>query len=237
MTDKYEILPPSRGAVPARRDNSAVVVSPPRVNPGGVIESILTRWEANRHARTIGAVAVRTRAETDLFEAQTQALNSYVKRQQAGYRLQELPEILNNDRARRRIERAEELRQVQHQFEVAEMHRQTEIARVEVVLVDAQQALRAQRDHGYTTYELGWKKKQCEILDVELNAAERRAILRQHLAELEQQHRAEQRGGSDARPNEDALDDALYEARAQLNASGLDTSRIDAAIERRKSPR
>src|SRR5271170_3771144 len=138
MTE-YEILPPSRGAVPARRENNAVVVSPPRVNPGGMIESTLTRWEANRHARTIGAIAERTRAETDLFNAQTQAVESYVKRQQAGYRLLELPEILSNDRARRRIERTEELRQVQHRYEVAEMHRQTEIARVEAVLVDAQQ--------------------------------------------------------------------------------------------------
>jgi hypothetical protein len=235
MTEKYEILPPSRGGVPARRDNNAAVAPPPRVNPGGMIESTLTRWEANRHARTIGAVAVRTRAEADLFEAQTQALNSYVKRQQAGYRLQELPEILGNDRARRRVERQEELRQVQHRYEVAEMHRQTEIARVDAVLVDAQQALRAQRDHGYATYELAFARKKCEMLDVELNAAERRAILRQHVAELDQANSAERVPGLGTGASDDMIDDALYEKRAQLNASGLDTSRIDAVIERRKS--
>jgi hypothetical protein len=234
---KYEILPPARGGVPARRENNSVAVSPPRVNPGGIIDSALTRWEANRHARTIGAVATRTRAEADLFDAQTQALNSYVKRQEAGFRLQELPEVLANDRARRRVQRAEELRQVQHQHEVSEMHRQTEIARVEAVLVDAQQALRAQREFGYTTYELGWKKKQCEMLDVELNAAERRAILRQHLSELERQDASERRSGSDSAAGADGVDDALYEARAQLNASGLDTGRIDAIIEQRKSSR
>jgi hypothetical protein len=148
--------------------------------------------------------------------------------------VRELPEILANDLARRRVDRAEELRRVQHQHELNETRRMTELAHAQVVLVDAQQALAAQRDYGYTTYELGWKKKQCEILDVELNAAERRAILRQHLAELEQQHGAEQRGGSHAAASDDALDDALYEARAQLNANGLDTSRIDAMIERRK---
>jgi hypothetical protein len=235
MTEKYEILPPSRGGAPVRRDNNVAVASRPRVNPGGIIESTLTRWEANRHSRTIGAVAARTRAEADLFDAQTQALASYGKRQEAAFRLRELPEILANDLARRRVDRAEDLRRVQHQHELSETRRMTELAQAQVVLVDAQQALAAQRDHGYTTYELGWKKKQCEILDVELNAAERRAILRQHLAELEQQHKAEQRGGSNAGESDDALDDALYEARAQLNASGLDTSRIDAVIERRKS--
>jgi len=234
---KYEILPPSRGGVPARRDTNSVSVTPPRVNPGGIIESTLTRWEANRHARTIGAVAARTRAEADLFEAQTQAMASYVKRQQAGYRLQELPEILGNDRARRRVERAEELRQGQHQHEVAEVHRQTEIARIEAVLVDAQQALKAQRDFGYTTYELAFKKKNCELLDVELSAAERRAILRQHIAELDQPRSSERATGLGSDVSDDLIDEALYEKRAQLNASGLDTSRIDAVIDQRKANR
>jgi len=200
-----------------------------------MIESTLTRWEANRHARTIGAIAERTRAETDLFNAQTQAVESYVKRQQAGYRLLELPEILSNDRARRRIERTEELRQVQHRYEVAEMHRQTEIARVEAVLVDAQQALKAQRDHGYATYELAFAKKKCEMLDVELNAAERRAILRQHIAELDQANSSDRLAGSGGDASNDAIDEALYEKRSQLNASGLDTSRIDTLIEQRRS--
>jgi hypothetical protein len=74
MSTKYEILPPSRAGALARRDNNSVVAAPPCVNPGNLIESTLTRWEANRHARTIGAVAARTRAEADLFEAQTQVL-------------------------------------------------------------------------------------------------------------------------------------------------------------------
>jgi hypothetical protein len=238
MTKKYEIIPPSRGGLPAtRNEDRGVTVTPPRINPGGIIESTLTRWEANRHSRTIGAVAARTRAEADLFDAQTQALASYGKRQEAAFRLRELPEILANDLARRRVDRAEELRKVQHQHELAETRRMTELAQAQVVLVDAQQALRAQRDFGYTTYELGWKKKQCEMLDVELNAAERRAILRQHLSELERQDASERRTGSDSAAGADDVDDALYEARAQLNASGLDTSRVDAIIEQRKSSR
>ena len=96
-------------------------------------------------------------------------------------------------------------------------------------MVDAQQQLKAQRDHGYTTYELAWKKKYCDLLDVELSTAERRAILRQHMAELEEP------AGGLIDQTDDAIDDALYEKRAQLNASGLDTSKIDAELDRRKS--
>jgi hypothetical protein len=207
-----------------------VTVSPPRIHPGGIIESTLTRWEAQRHARTIDAMAVRTRAEAGLFDAQAQVIDSYVKRQRAGHRLQELPEILANDRARRRIERADELRETQNNYELAELRRLGTIAHAETALVDAQQQLKAQRDHGYTTYELAWKKKYCDLLDVELSTAERRAILRQHMAELE-----EPVGGGLTDQTDNAIDDALYEKRAQLNASGLDTSKIDAELERRKT--
>jgi hypothetical protein len=228
---KPEILLPSRSApVVTRLGSNAVTVSPPRIHPGGIIESTLARWEAQRHARTIDAVAVRTRAEAGLFDAQSQVIASYVNRQRAGHRLQELPEIIANDRSRRRIERANELREAQHAYELAELRRLGEVAHAETALVDAQQQLKAQRDHGYTTYELAWKKKYCDLLDVELSTAERRAILRQHMAELE-----EPVGGGLTDQPDDAIDDALYEKRTQLNASGLDTSKIDAELERRKT--
>ena len=119
-----------------------------RVNPGGIINSTITRWEANRHARTINALSNRVRAETELFDAQTQALGSYIKRQRAFQELQELPEILANDRECRRAERAERLRQYQHASEMTELKRATEVAYGQTALLDARQALKAQRDFG-----------------------------------------------------------------------------------------
>jgi hypothetical protein len=232
MAPKQEILPPA--SLPARRESSGIAVAPTRVKPGGAVSSTLMRWAAERDARTFTAVAARTRAEGDLFEAQRQAMESFITRQRMIGHVQELPEIIATDRARRRAERAGELRDLSDRHEIAETRRMTERALVERDLVDAQQALTAQRDHGYSSYELEWKKRTCEILDVELSAAERRAILRQHLAELDQSepngaHRAS------AAPTDAALDDALYEARAQLLANGLDTSRIDALLQRRKA--
>jgi len=234
---KYEILPPTRSNVPAVRPKGAVTVAPPRANPGGPISSTLAKWEANWQRRATSAVAERTRAEANLFDAQAQVIEAYGRRHEAAYRLQELPEVLAHERARRRVDRTEELRQVQHRHEVAEMRRQTEIAHVEAALVDAEQALQAQRDHGGTTYELGWKRKKCEILDVELSAAERRAILREHISDLDG---SEREGGSrrlNGDASDDVIDDALHDRRAQLNASGLDTSRVDAVIERRSGRR
>jgi hypothetical protein len=233
MTHKNAVVPLLRPQ-PARREQNGVAVSPQRVDPGGVVSSTLMRWTAERHTRTLTAVAARTRAEADLFDAQSEAMESYVKRQRVLGRLQELPEIIATDRAHRRAERAEELREVYHRHEVADVHRLTELAYVERELLDAQQALKAQRDYGYSSYELEWKKRSCEMLDVELSAAERRAILREHLAELDQadvnRTQKVQADTSDAE-----LDDSLYEARAQLLANGLDAGRIDALIERRRA--
>lgn len=228
---KVEIIPPAGSRLPARRSGTMIVPSaPPRVDPGGLVSSTLMRWEANRHSRAISAMAERTRAEANLFDAQTQALESYAKRQRAAARVQELPEIIVNDRAIRRTERAEELRLARHQHEMAEVRRQAELAHADRALVDAQQALKAQREHGYDSYALEWKKRNCEILDVELSMAERKAILREHLGEFE---KSSEVNGLSADAKDDEVDEALHEARSQLRASGLDTGKIDAVIARR----
>jgi hypothetical protein len=66
------------------------------------------------------------------------------------------------------------------------------------------------------------------MLELELSVAERRAILREHTATLAPR-RARSAAPETAANNEQLLD-ALLSARAELFASGLDTTRIDAAI-------
>ena len=231
MAPKQEIIPPSRAQVPARRE-AGIAVASSRVNPGGVISSAFMRWTAERHARTLTAVAVRARAEGDLFAAQTEAMESFINRQRTVARVQELAEIIETDRANRRAERAEERREQQHLHEIAETRRLTALAQVERELVDAEQAVKAQRDHGYGAYELEWKKRSWEILNVELGVAEKRAMLREHYALLDESKRTRNVNGS---PLDDdaALEDALYAARAELLANGLDTSRIDSLLGRK----
>jgi hypothetical protein len=218
---QVQIMPPSRGLPATRTNNDGADIAPARIDPGGVISSTLMRWEAERHARTLGALTERWQAEGKLFDAQTQASESYIKRQTAAFRLQDLPEVLAAEHVRLRAERAEEQREVSHRHELAELRRAAERTHAERALVDAQQALGAQREHGGTSYEIEWKKRHCELLDIELGAAERRAMLREHIAEI------------DRPPGEDEVDTALYEARTQLRASGLDTTKIDSVLQQR----
>ena len=52
------------------------------------------------------------------------------------------------------------------------------------VLLDAQQQYEAQAKYGGTTHELRHKKEIVELLQVELEAQERRALLRSHNIDL-----------------------------------------------------
>src|SRR5690349_14810181 len=96
---KQEILPPDRPTTQlVRRETATVTISPPRIHTGGIVESTLTRWEANRQARALDAMTRRTQSESSLMKAQTEIMETYVARHRAAYRVQELPEILTNDR-------------------------------------------------------------------------------------------------------------------------------------------
>lgn len=234
---KQEILPPERpSSQVTRRDTTTVSVSPPRIHTGGIVESTLTRWEANRQSRAVDAITRRTQSESALMKAQTEVMETYVARHRAAYRVQELPEILANDRAQRRVERANQLRDVQHRYEMAETKRLTELSHAQATLTDAQQALAAQRSYGDLTYKLAWRRKGSDMLEIELSDAERRAVLRQHTQEMDggSSQRLLSTGGDET---EETIDDALHERRSQLAASGIDTSRVDDAIERRRARR
>lgn len=177
---KQELLPPMRPNTPA-----TVTVRPPVVNTGGPISSLLTRWEAGYQARAIDALTTRTNAVSSLMDARAKAVESLERAQRAVLRLQELPEIHANELAIRRTERANALRSAQHRFEMDEIARQEEYARAETKLVDAVQQRDAQRKYGASMYELNWKKTHLDMLNVEMNAAECRAVLRQHRIDLE----------------------------------------------------
>ncbi|WP_194479221.1 hypothetical protein [Bradyrhizobium sp. CCBAU 53338] len=218
---KIEIIPPNRTIPRPRTEASALVVVPP-VNPGGVVGSKATRWHADNQTRAFTALSERTRAEADLFDAQAKAVDSYIRRQQAGARLLELPEIIAADRYRRRAAREEEMRELNHECDLARMRRSAELARAETSLEDANQALRAQREHGFSAYEIEWQKRQCERLDIELSAEERREILREH--------RTAREGSRPEQVSSDEITNALLDARRQMRASGLNTTQIDTLL-------
>lgn len=219
--NEIEIIPPSRPLARMKGAERQAGSALRPTNPGGPISSALMRWEANRHSRVFNALAEATRQKAGLVDAHTELIESQIKHARALYRLDELDEILAADRARRRIERFEEVRDAQHRRDLNERHRMRDVAIAEAALVDAQQALQAQRDHGYIVHELNWKRQRAEVLGVELDAAERRALLRE----------AEQpRDSSEGTQSVEKLIEQLYTRREELRADGLDTSRIDDAL-------
>jgi hypothetical protein len=220
---EVELIPPTRSGVPVRNGNGAELTRVTRIDPGDAISSTLMRWEATRHARTFSALAERTRAESEYFDAQTQAIDSYIRRGRAAYRLAELPEILATDRHRRRAERLEELREIEHAAQLAESRRAVERAQAHGVLVDAEQALRAQREHGYLTHALTWKKRHCEVLGVELDEAERKALLKEARNPVANETSADRAF--------DDLIEQLHARRRDMRADGLDTGKIDRALQ------
>jgi hypothetical protein len=234
MSRRYdiEVLPPNHGGVPARQpqfDDRLSLAAP--VIPDGVISSALARWRADRQTRTWAANAATMRAAKDFCDAQLAAMESYLKCEEAGYRIQHLGEKVAGDLARQRAERAEEFRELQHQHDLAHFRRLTELADTEAKLVEATQSLQVQHALGF---ELAHTKRRSELLELQMGAAEREALLHQHLREQEAKRGPSRATGS---AGDEVIDEALYQMRASLNASGLDTSGVDAVIDARKAPR
>lgn len=210
---KQEILPPLRNAqVTVARPQSAIVtVAVPGARTGGYVQSAVNEWRWRYTAKAVDSLTKLNTSEAALFNAQTQVIESTVKKHEALFKLQELPEKLGHELAVRRVERADTYRQAQHRYEMNEAQRRTELTHAEVALThgktaltDARQQLKAQEKYGDSTYELAWKKKHLEMLDVEMNAEERRTVLRQHRISLE--HEPREADGEDI---EEEIDEML----------------------------
>lgn len=192
----------------------------------GPWSSIFTRARAHRQARTLRALTETMEAARAYYEARQRAVESCIKAQREEYRLQAVPYTAAQDAERQFEEREIDLVELERRHDLAALTGDRERAEAQSAVSAAHQSLDAQRRMGS---DLAWKKLGVDLLDIELAIAERRAILRQHFAELDRAMRGTSAGSTDA----ETMDNALYQARAQLNAHGLDTSAIDTILERR----
>jgi hypothetical protein len=234
MPKDIEILPPNKNGPPAPLESRPPAI--PAVHVGhDSIDFFFNRRRWNKQARAVDALARLNQSEAACVNAQTAVVEADTKLRTALVAAAELPERLGHELQLRRGARAEELRALVHTYGMKEMQRERERLAYEAetnqaraALVDSEQALQAQRDFGYPGYELAWKRKAYETFGVDLTPGERRQIVGQYL----------KMPAGDTAPtgpaNAGDIDDALYEARAELQASGLDTSRIDAIIGRRE---
>lgn len=223
-----EIIPPSRGEVLTGESSRTWPLAPSR-EVDGFFPSFSLRLRADRRTRTLEALTKAMVAARDHFDMETQAIESRIKSREAAYRLQELPEFAAHEAAIRHAERAEASREIQHRHELAEVRRATERAQAERALLAADQATAVERERGY---EILSKRRASEALDLDLALAERQAILRQHFSE-EQRTFESRYAPSSTNGSRSSIDEALYQARAQLHAHGLDTSSLDEILESR----
>lgn len=200
--------------------------------------------EVRRQARTYDALTTRTISERSLVEADTALGNSLIKNARMRHEYDELPQTLAADRAKREIKRADEVRDAYHQVEMAENRRMSERTQADIALTDARtgltaarerltmarrgllnadQALEAQRLQGPRYHDLEWQRK---VGEQELYVEEQQAILAEHRKRVA---RAEADPGG--------TEEELLERRAELNADGLDTRVVDAALERTRGRR
>lgn len=198
MPKDIEIIPPIR--LPATKP-AAGASQVPAINTGGRVESALSEWRWKFQSRAVDALARLNESETNCRAQQTALVEQDTRFREALLRHQEIPERWGHELAMRRTHRQAELREVQHHFEINELRRgkelvlaSTTLRQAQTILIDAEQQLDAQREYGKSTYQLAWKKRHVEMLEVELDAAERRALLRQHRVglsndEIEDEHR------------------------------------------------
>lgn len=223
-----EIIPPGRRDVRDAEDGMRELAVARLPELDGWLPSTATRWRADRRARTVQALTRAVEANRELIEAETRAIESRIKSHEAAERLAGVGEELERAATRRRIEHASQMRELQHREEISEIRRATERFQAEATLISAEHATTVQRERGYGLLA---KRFSRDELDLDLAIAEREAVLKQHLAEMRQALRRSAASSSEAR---DAIEEALHQARAEMNAHGLNTSALDDVLERRR---
>lgn len=126
-----EVIPPEpksqgSGRAVVKRPDTAPATAPLK-DPGGVINTALTGWQADRRAKSFRKLAGETRAKADYVNARGELAESYISAGRAVNKLNELPEILEHDKAVREAKRKEELAQAQRAAEYADIGRQATV--------------------------------------------------------------------------------------------------------------
>jgi hypothetical protein len=118
MTDKsLKVLAPRE--LSAASGRTEIAVSTPALTPlvkvGGPISATLMRWTAVREARTYRALAESTRAQTDFVNARGDLAQSLLATARMVAELRELPQVLEHDAQVRELRRDSELATAQRE--------------------------------------------------------------------------------------------------------------------------
>ena len=232
---EIEIIPPSRSRLPVRPNTASAgprkYQLPGPVDPGDFLFGPIERFVARGRTKTFATLAERAQAEAECTEAYAELQRARTKRALAWAEYDELPEQIGTERYIRRVRRAHEIRELEQQAELREIHHHAAIVDAERALMearadlagaqaryttaqeglgDALQSLEAQRKHGPQYHDLKWRRKLGEEA---LFVEEQEAILAEQRLRL----------GTSA---------SLEEQRVQMNADGRDTAKVEAKLAR-----
>jgi hypothetical protein len=131
--DELENPPTEKAGPLVKKEDSAGGALAPQgrmtiPDPGGVIGSRLTRFQADQQAKAFKSLAERTRAKADFVQAQGELADTYIDSTRRIARLEDLPDILALDRERRSHERQEERAEIAHREQLRPMQRADELA-------------------------------------------------------------------------------------------------------------
>ncbi len=148
MSDDPEIIPPSKGSLPATREDrqSAPVryESPPRVN--GAVGSMITGFLARTQARAYRDIADNIRAQTEVLDAEAGRRDSQIKLLRKTGELQDVDEILALDRAERKAERTAKYGEIVAKYEKIDYDRDERAHQAELTKLRRERELKAARE-------------------------------------------------------------------------------------------
>jgi hypothetical protein len=238
MPKEIEILPPLRTEL-ARPKPVTITARVPGASPSGAIDSYFAVRRYNYTTKKVDALTRLNNSEASLFNSQKAATVTKHGLDDALFELQCAPERRAHELALKRMQRSHEIREMQHHREVQEIRRMKEVKLAQadethakatlnlarVVLKDSEQQYDAQVKYGAKKYEIRHLKENLEQLDLQLEEQERRALIRDQIQDIE---------GDDYAELDGEIDEMLGLHKDSLEAAGLDTSRVDRVLNRRR---
>jgi hypothetical protein len=175
-TDDPEIIPPSKNALATRDERGTGATRYDESPPGrlGVIGSRLTGWRAEAEARAYGKIAERIRAQTEVVDAESERRKSAQKLLRITHELEEMPDILADDREQRQHDRSQRAHERAHQRELTTRRRQQELDEADRKITEArtgkfsvEQELENKQRLKQLNLEIWEKRKETEHMESE----------------------------------------------------------------------
>ena len=226
-----EVIPPGVPSLRSKGDVSTTrsVDNMPRDNPTSVVGAAVTRFFAGLRRKANDSLAADANSRANYFDAVGRAAKSFIGMNQDVSVVDELDDIIANDKKERAEQRAEQGREREHRKAVAEQRRRQELIEAQRGAFNAEQGYDNQQRLKQLNLEIWEKRKEVEHLDAKTLAARLRGEADPNT----------KKGGGGLLSDLQTLSGDLRKAILEAEADGKDTTgdelvhkELDALIER-----